>query len=94
MEGGGGTDTRKVGGKDGQEQLVSRHWGWAARGWGLLILQILTAHSSRPAFRVSKPGFLLCGSTLGMTPGKSAILGDGGWCGVPQGRKLLKEMGE
>lgn len=50
MEGGGGRDTRKVGGEDGQEQLVSRHWGWAARGWGLLILQILTAHSSKPAF--------------------------------------------
>lgn len=25
---------------------------------GLLMLQILTAHSSRPAFQVKKPGFL------------------------------------
>lgn len=34
------------------------------------------------------------GNTLGVAPGASGILGWGGWYGVPQGRRLLKEMGE
>lgn len=66
-------------GEDGQEQLVSRHGRWAVRGQGLLTLQTLTAHSSRPAFQMRKPGFLRCGNSLGTAPGASGILGDGGF---------------
>ena len=67
---------------------------WGVGGWGLLILQNLTAHSSRSAFQVRKPGFLIHGNTLGMSPGASGIRGNEGlvW-GAPR-KRLVNEMGE
>ena len=92
----GGSPTRRVGGEDGQEQLVSRHGGWAVRGWGLSMPQILTAHSSRPAFQVKKPGFLEILELPWEWPLEhQGYWGGGwGWYRVPQGRRLPKEMGE
>lgn len=85
----GGGQTRRVGGGDGQEQLVDSH-EVCSEGMGPFDYSVDPEHSSRLGFQVRKPEFLRrCGGTFRMASGASRILGHGVRCLKEAAKRII-----